>query len=185
MTDLEKVFEYSKAIEKALELKFGAEGRGLHEKVSSVKGDIPDHIVKKIRFIASVRNKLAHEDGYKLDADNFYSSGDEVLDFLRAKASGKEKTREVGIEASIRKSLRTLLIPSAVIFAILGGGGGLSVGIGAGIVGAAIGAAFGGLLFCKEAVDFYISSFYITLALSVVGGVIALVFVLWDVGGLG
>ncbi|MBR6435630.1 MAG: hypothetical protein IKS45_03915 [Thermoguttaceae bacterium] len=45
-----------------MENKYGAIGRGLHEKASSVSNKISNQCMKKIRYIASVRNKAAHED---------------------------------------------------------------------------------------------------------------------------
>lgn len=40
----------------------GAEGKGLHEKISSIEGCIPNDLIKKLRKIASIRNKQVHSD---------------------------------------------------------------------------------------------------------------------------
>jgi hypothetical protein len=61
MSDLELVIRRSKQLESLLEEGFGATGRGLHEKVTSVEGKLPPPLVKKLRFIATVRNKLVHD----------------------------------------------------------------------------------------------------------------------------
>jgi hypothetical protein len=37
----------------------------LHEKVSSVQNRLPQPLVKKLRFVATVRNKIVHESAYK------------------------------------------------------------------------------------------------------------------------
>ena len=44
----------------------GATGRGLHEKISSVVGRLPDGIERQLRFIATVRNRLLHEGGFRV-----------------------------------------------------------------------------------------------------------------------
>lgn len=54
----------SKELEYFLELEFKASGKGLHEKISSVQGDLPQDIVKKMRYLATIRNKLIHERGF-------------------------------------------------------------------------------------------------------------------------
>lgn len=80
MSFIETAIGYSKRIETVLVNRYGATGKGLHEKVSSVASQLPVHIVRKSRHIASVRNKLVHEDGYVLDDSNgFTKSCEEVL----------------------------------------------------------------------------------------------------------
>lgn len=61
MGDIEIAVTRCKRLETLLEAEFGATGRGLHEKVSSVQDELPDALVRKLRFIATVRNKLVHE----------------------------------------------------------------------------------------------------------------------------
>lgn len=61
------VIEKTKKIESILEKKYGAEGRGLHEKCTNVENKIDLKVIKKIRLIATIRNKLIHEDDFKLD----------------------------------------------------------------------------------------------------------------------
>lgn len=61
MGDIEIAIKRCKRLEKLLEEDFGAAGRGLHEKVSSAQVQLPDKVVRRLRFIATVRNKLVHE----------------------------------------------------------------------------------------------------------------------------
>ncbi len=56
----ELVINGSKKIEGLLG-QMGASGRGLHEKVTSIENNLPNSLVKRIRFIATVRNKLLHD----------------------------------------------------------------------------------------------------------------------------
>ncbi len=74
-----KVIEYSKKIEKILEKKFGAQGKGLHSKLSSVEDKLDPILVKKIRYIASIRNKLVHEENFKDLPKNFIKTNKEVI----------------------------------------------------------------------------------------------------------
>jgi hypothetical protein len=71
--DYELVIKSSKELEHYLELEFKAHGKGLHEKISSVQADLPDNIIKKMRFLATIRNKLIHERGFDAipDRDKF------------------------------------------------------------------------------------------------------------------
>jgi len=73
---LELIVARSKSIESAL-VKRGASGKGLHEKVSSIERQLSSDLVKKVRFIASVRNKCLHDDDY-------FVSNDTMDGFLRA-----------------------------------------------------------------------------------------------------
>src|SRR5437879_2583447 len=68
MSDIELVINRTKALEALLEAGLGATGKGLHEKVSSVQARLPDALVRKLRFVATLRNKLVHDTDYlKLD----------------------------------------------------------------------------------------------------------------------
>jgi hypothetical protein len=68
MSHYEVVIGRCKKLERLLEEGMGANGRGLHEKVTSVQGKLPPALVKRLRFIATVRNKLVHESaGDKID----------------------------------------------------------------------------------------------------------------------
>ncbi len=60
----EKVEEYTKTIEGLLIRKFGATGKGLHEKTTSVEMKLPALVVQGIRTVASISNKLMHDEGF-------------------------------------------------------------------------------------------------------------------------
>lgn len=68
MGDYELVITNCKRLEGMLEKGFGASGRGLHEKVTSVQTRLPEPLIKKLRYIATIRNQLVHEeDRHRLD----------------------------------------------------------------------------------------------------------------------
>lgn len=69
MSLLESVLVRTKKLESLLATKFGADGRGLHEKTSSIEAYLSVSLVKRLRYIASVRNKTVHEDGFVFQGD--------------------------------------------------------------------------------------------------------------------
>ncbi|BDY05724.1 hypothetical protein [Ferrimonas sp. YFM] len=85
MGSIEIAVTQSKRIEAALTEQFGAEGRGLHEKVSSVEHQLPKLLIRQIRWIATLRNKAVHEPDFSLnDPDEFVRRADHVMAQLKA-----------------------------------------------------------------------------------------------------
>ena len=86
MSDIELAISRAKALEALLEQALGATGKGLHEKVTSVQNRLPQPLVKKLRFIATVRNKIVHESDYKQidDPNGFVRACDEAEAELRS-----------------------------------------------------------------------------------------------------
>lgn len=89
MTDVELAITRTKALESLLEAGLGATGRGLHEKVSSVQDRLPPPLVRKLRYVATVRNKIVHEANYTAidDRNGFVRACDEAEQALRALAA--------------------------------------------------------------------------------------------------
>ena len=91
--DYELVIKSSKELEYFLEEEFHAKGKGLHEKISSVQSDLPDSLCKRIRFLATIRNKLIHERGFDAIPDrsafiaSFESSKQELVTIIKARNS--------------------------------------------------------------------------------------------------
>ena len=56
-----EIISVSQKWEQRLERDYGAVGRGLHEKISSVESRLPEATVRKLRYIATIRNKATHE----------------------------------------------------------------------------------------------------------------------------
>lgn len=81
MSELATIIERTKAIESKLVRRLGATGRGLHEKVDSVQGKLDPATVRACRFIATIRNKTVHEDGFaptRTEMKSFVERCDEV-----------------------------------------------------------------------------------------------------------
>lgn len=62
---IEQTIKYTKKIEAVLE-NLGAEGKGIHTKLGSIKDKLDEPLVKKIRWIGNMRNGLMHEDGFEI-----------------------------------------------------------------------------------------------------------------------
>ncbi len=62
-SDLELAVEASKRLESALEHYYGASGRGLHSKADSVADQLDAQVLRKLRYVATIRNKIVHEAG--------------------------------------------------------------------------------------------------------------------------
>ena len=74
--DYELVIKTSKELEYFLEIEFHARGKGLHEKLTSIQNELPNELCKRIRYLATIRNKLIHERGFDQipDRDAFIKS---------------------------------------------------------------------------------------------------------------
>lgn len=83
MSDIDSVIRYSKKLEKCLEQQYGASGRGLHEKASSVADQLDSATLKSLRWVATMRNKVVHEDDFSLDdLDGFETTCERLLEQL-------------------------------------------------------------------------------------------------------
>jgi len=68
MSDIEKVVTRTRRLEKLLRTQHHASGKGLHQLITSCEERLPHDVIKKLRFVATIRNKIVHEDGFKLDS---------------------------------------------------------------------------------------------------------------------
>jgi len=100
--DFELVVRSTKEMEHLLETKFGApsgkHGVGLHDKISAArdpKGNaLPDRVVRKMRYLVTIRNKLVHEQGFDAipERGKFAASFTEIEKELRVLAGADEKS---------------------------------------------------------------------------------------------
>ena len=65
MSDIDLAVSRSKRLEQLLEQKLGATGKGLHQKASSVEARLPPRLLRELRLVATVRNKIVHENDYQ------------------------------------------------------------------------------------------------------------------------
>ncbi len=108
MSDLDRAVRAAKRIESILERRFDARGRGLHEKLSSVQAELPESLIRRIRFIAAVRNKLVHEAEY--------NRIDDRAGFMRA---AREAERHLKHLVKLRSPIKLLLWRAVVAVLVL------------------------------------------------------------------
>jgi hypothetical protein len=71
-SDIELAVTTARRLESLLETRFGPSGRGLHEKLASVEATLPPEVLRDGRYVATMRNKVVHEDSFSLpDRDRF------------------------------------------------------------------------------------------------------------------
>ena len=65
MSDIDLAIRQCKELETILRTKHGAEGKGLHQLVTSVEAGLPPELVRVLRRVATIRNKIVHEAEYE------------------------------------------------------------------------------------------------------------------------
>jgi hypothetical protein len=120
MGPIEIAVKGSKRLESLLESRFGAKGRGLHEKLTSVEKRIPQDVRKSIRWVATVRNKLVHEQGpAKFAVDDFQRTVDRVAQKLSASARTQPGRSRPKTEARTRRRGGTAPAHGRVVLVVL------------------------------------------------------------------
>lgn len=109
MSDIERVIRASKSLEKLLEQQYGAVGRGLHEKASSVEDQLDAATLKSLRWVATMRNKVVHEDDFELPDPQGFS---DTVDRLTETLTPKIKPIQPKVEPKRRRSPPTPTVPS-------------------------------------------------------------------------
>ncbi|GEM81587.1 hypothetical protein VSU01S_38320 [Vibrio superstes NBRC 103154] len=67
MSDIDQVVTRTRRIEGLLRTRFHASGRGLHQLITDSEERLPHDVIAKLRYVATIRNKMLHEDGFKLE----------------------------------------------------------------------------------------------------------------------
>lgn len=91
MSQIETVIRASKQLEQLLEQHYGASGRGLHEKTSSIEDQLDSDTVRRLRKIATLRNKVVHEDFEIDDLTDFQCDAQGLLQKLQPKTASTRK----------------------------------------------------------------------------------------------
>ncbi|MDR9828836.1 DUF4145 domain-containing protein [Vibrio sp. FNV 38] len=64
MSDIEKVVIRTRRLEKLLRVQYHAEGVGLEQLVSSCEERLPHDVIGRLRFVATIRDKVVHEEDF-------------------------------------------------------------------------------------------------------------------------
>lgn len=67
MSEIEQVVLRTRRLETLLRQQYHAQGKGLHQLISSSEERLPHDIIAKLRYVATIRNKIVHEDHYHLE----------------------------------------------------------------------------------------------------------------------
>lgn len=86
LSQIETVIRASKQLEQLLAQHYGATGRGLHEKTSSVEDQLDSDTVRRLRKIATLRNKVVHEDFEIDDLTDFQCEAQGLAQQLQPKS---------------------------------------------------------------------------------------------------
>ena len=88
MSDIEKVVVRTRKIEALLRTQYHADGKGLHQLITSCEERLPHDVIAKLRYIATIRNKVVHEDGFELKSRReFLATCDECEKELTPRSS--------------------------------------------------------------------------------------------------
>lgn len=98
----------------------GASGKGLHEKATSVQHLLPAKLLSKLRYVASVRNKLSHDDVVLADAEfnQFVASARATLEELGQLAT-QPRPQSAARPVARPARTRSWLLPGAVALGVL------------------------------------------------------------------
>ena len=114
MSDIDLAVTRSKRLEQLLEQKLGATGKGLHQKATSVESRLPPELLRKLRLVATVRNKIVHENEYQKieDRPGFIHACDDAERQL--KAIGRRRSRWKPIAVSV--TIVVVLVLIAILY---------------------------------------------------------------------
>ncbi|MDG3086670.1 DUF4145 domain-containing protein [Vibrio hannami] len=88
MSDIERVVVRTRRLEKLLRVQYHADGKGLHQLITSSEERLPHDVISKLRYVATIRNKIVHEENYELeDSKAFFSVCDDCEQELTPRAS--------------------------------------------------------------------------------------------------
>lgn len=68
MSDIESVVTRTRKLESLLRTQYHADGKGLHQLITSCEERLPHDVIEKLRYIATIRNKIVHEHDFQLDS---------------------------------------------------------------------------------------------------------------------
>ena len=125
MSDLDLAVRRSKRLERRLRDGLGATGKGLHELTSSVEKKLPADAVRKLRFVATLRNKLVHDLDYERldDRAGFVAACDEAeREIERASGPGARDSMRLAIILAVTLLLLIVVgMTIAVVMMVRGG----------------------------------------------------------------
>lgn len=86
-----RIMSSFKQIELVLTSRLGAQGKGAKEKLESVEALLPFELIRDIRYLAGVRNKVAHEDHEHHDEQGYVRKAEGVIAAIQRIADQREE----------------------------------------------------------------------------------------------
>ncbi|WP_428773615.1 DUF4145 domain-containing protein [Vibrio sp.] len=68
MSEFERVVLRTRKLETLLRVRYHAEGEGLHQLITSCEDRLPHDVIAKLRYVATIKNKLVHDEENSSDA---------------------------------------------------------------------------------------------------------------------
>ncbi len=92
--DIGKIIEISKKLETFLQINYEAEGKGLHEKITSVENKLLKDLisVRILRKIATIRNKVVHDDNF--EQENMIEEVEKLFNIVLMELETIKKNKE-------------------------------------------------------------------------------------------
>jgi hypothetical protein len=116
LSDIDLAVRKCKELESILRTKHGAEGKGLHQLVTSVESHFPSDLARILRRVATIRNKIVHEAEYE--------GFDDKNRFLADCAAAKKKLNDLAKRKRPRKKavlpLILVLLVALVALVVVG-----------------------------------------------------------------
>lgn len=99
MSQIETIVRGCGTMETILQNRWKSTGRGLHQKVTNTPYEIPPSMVKKLRWIATVRNRVVHENLVLGDQQfhDIVQGIQEATAFLETAEVGRKRTGKFSI----------------------------------------------------------------------------------------
>ena len=104
--ELTEIISYTREIETILKNKFQAEGKGLHTYLDAIENKIDYQLLKKLRYIATIRNKAMHDSSFKLNNLNYYKETAEKCIIELNKVSATKASQPNKKQSPIRNKRR-------------------------------------------------------------------------------
>ncbi|MCY6485872.1 hypothetical protein OW763_16295 [Clostridium aestuarii] len=86
--------QWSKHFENFLKEYYGGKGIGLHQIITSIEEELDDVIIHKLRAIATIRNKITHENDFTQLPKDFEKTCMEVKDYLEQQMLNEKDEEE-------------------------------------------------------------------------------------------
>lgn len=115
MSDIDLAIRQCKELESILRTKLGAEGKGLHQLVTSVESRLSPELIRVLRRVATIRNKIVHEPDYRRLDDKKAFLADCAAAKKQLNALAKRKTPRKKTAAPI--AIVLLIVIAAIVAA--------------------------------------------------------------------